>query len=130
MRRSTVLLALVVGLLATLSMGGCSSGNSPEGVVRDYLAAVTAGDMEKALSYISPDSREGVNSLGTYLRYTEIRTHTKYRVREIFARDLAFGGKEVVATVTVTSDDIGTRDDRWYFQVEKVKGHWYIRSRY
>lgn len=48
------LLVVLVFVLACLGGSSCGGGGSPEGVVKDFFAAINAGDFDRAESYVYP----------------------------------------------------------------------------
>jgi len=120
--------SLILGILLGTLIIACNRGNTPEGVVKGYLAAVSAGDVEKARSYISPDrqNRYYLNPAGEFNR------GVKYTVNGTVVTDLG-GERKTVTVIGTRATNSGSTDgrwsytvERWSYTVEKIDGRWYI----
>jgi len=126
------LLAISLLLLFVLSSAISCSKPGPERAVRGYIAAVNAGDCQKALEYISSDRRWGFWSydLGQPRSCHSRKVAKHHNIQSILVRDSErFPGAKEVRVIADRVKWDGTYQAREaLFVTEKIEGTWYIRS--
>lgn len=121
-KRTFVLSA--ISALATLSLTGCST--SHEDKVREFFAAVDAGDIDDAADMYDPKLHDALGS-------GKVRAHVTDASRR-FAKN---GHIESVVVETVNADEVDAtvrvlilfqngKKDQERLKLVKVKGTWYV----
>jgi len=118
-------------LLLVSSTTACRQ-SGPEQAVRGYMAAVNAGDCQKALEYVSPDRRWGFWSydLGQprSCRSRKVAKYYNIRAASVDESDRFPGCKEVRVAADRIKWDGAYQVPEALFVTESIEGIWYIRS--
>lgn len=125
------LLSLFFVIVVTICFMSCSN-NSPEGVVKEYYAAIEAKDYDKAMECLyfkkelTESQKEQFKNLFIDKAQKQVDKKGGIKSFEISNTDIAEDGKSAIVSVTTTYGD-GTSNSQ-NNKVLKVEDKWLIDS--